>query len=514
MTNMGSDIKQMYVDLNELLEDICQFLSEDKLKKLSPKDQNLAESLINRSKIQLQEIAKIQSNEEYMVMDKKVIKMDEDKITNSVDDDFNRNNAAVMVMEEMKYAYVDLPAKEASKEIKYGFIFMKRKFLLGFEKMKRVYASMHNGWLLIYFTERDTKPICNFNLRNYEAKECDGDKTDFQLISTMQGKETHHFLAQTPKDVRQWVTQINKCHDHAIMKFKMKAFEKQYLASEYNIQYDGVSDDEADSIYEELKTDPKSEKSNKTLIVSTDIFAMKPPLPGRSSTNDKSNKKTIKVIHSQPVVKTLPVHDSSDEDLGSYHEIEMEKDVKDQYLSNTTRGFGDSEADSFSDDNEDSIYEQFSTIQEKVRGLAVRSVNEISSEPNNGQLSFGIFPVLSSGPNNTKISTSDLNPRSQTSSPTSSSHALRERPIDGSNRIITEVDIIFEGSPKSMVNSLSEDSQGYTHHQCTVQKTEGHAKGIGNEGIPALLTKPKLKNKPSISLKPSILPTSVTARKH
>nr|CAI5854993.1 unnamed protein product [Callosobruchus analis] len=56
------------------LSDICKFLSSEKLTSLPQKDKKLAESLIRRSKRQLQEISKIQctvQNEEYVIMDRK-----------------------------------------------------------------------------------------------------------------------------------------------------------------------------------------------------------------------------------------------------------------------------------------------------------------------------------------------------------------------------------------------------------------------------------------------------------
>ncbi|VEN64079.1 unnamed protein product [Callosobruchus maculatus] len=71
---MEMDFKKLYYDLNDLLEDICKFLSSEKLANLPQKDKKLAESLIRRSKRQLQEISKIQctaQNEEYVIMDRK-----------------------------------------------------------------------------------------------------------------------------------------------------------------------------------------------------------------------------------------------------------------------------------------------------------------------------------------------------------------------------------------------------------------------------------------------------------
>lgn len=63
-----------------MFSDICKFLSGDKLGKLSYKDQRLAESLITRSKKQLQDIAKIQPtlqcNEDYVIMNSQGTKTD------------------------------------------------------------------------------------------------------------------------------------------------------------------------------------------------------------------------------------------------------------------------------------------------------------------------------------------------------------------------------------------------------------------------------------------------------
>ncbi|KAJ8930859.1 hypothetical protein NQ314_016278 [Rhamnusium bicolor] len=225
---METDIKKMYLNLNELLEDICKFLSSEKLGTLSPKDKKLADSLINRSKVQLQEISKIQqlsSNEAYVDMgNKKVLVIEEEEGKNNIYSSVDDNNAdteTTLIEEGTVYPYKDLSAKDASQEVKWGYISMKRKFLLGFEKMKRIYATIHNQWLIIYFSDKDVKPICTFDLKNYEAKEADSDRsTNFELMCTSPDRKIYYFMALTRKDMLQWVAHINRCHDTVVLMSK------------------------------------------------------------------------------------------------------------------------------------------------------------------------------------------------------------------------------------------------------------------------------------------------------
>lgn len=56
-----------FFELNYIL-DICKFLDKDKLSSLLPHERAIADSLINRSKVQLQEISKIT---DYVHMDRR-----------------------------------------------------------------------------------------------------------------------------------------------------------------------------------------------------------------------------------------------------------------------------------------------------------------------------------------------------------------------------------------------------------------------------------------------------------
>nr|XP_023011883.1 src kinase-associated phosphoprotein 2-like [Leptinotarsa decemlineata] len=392
---MGTDYKKMYLELNGLLEDICEFLSSEKLDNLSVKDKRLAESLINRSKKQLQEIAKVQINDEYVPMDKMETKKEtkeedgecEGDIYSFVDDCMPKIDVPI-IEEVVPLSYLDFPAKDAPQGLKYGYISMRRKFLLGFEVMKRIYATIRKEWLLIYWGERDLKPMCTFNLHNFQAKESEGDKNYFELFGT--DKKIYHFMALTHKDMKQWVVSINKCHDDLVRKKKsMPIIQSENPYSNDVVPHSNKDDiyEEGDEIYSELKPDVPG-SIPKTMTVFPNVFVVKPPLPlGRPGTNKPKLPKRV----SPPVVKPLtPTNHSSDEDLGSYEEIftntgnnnvlpppkPLSDEEDDSYhvmsggrkasrsLSNSTKSL-----DSFSAGSGDSIYQVFSDLKPQIRQL-------------------------------------------------------------------------------------------------------------------------------------------------
>nr|CAI5854992.1 unnamed protein product [Callosobruchus analis] len=241
------------------LSDICKFLSSEKLTSLPQKDKKLAESLIRRSKRQLQEISKIQctvQNEEYVIMDRK-----------------GSCSRPSMIMNNSIFAMIsDLPAKDA-ESVKCGHLSMKRKILLGFEKMKRVYANIHHDILLIYYSEKDSKPVGLIDLTNYTAKENpQSNSRNFNLICDTPGQKTLHFMAPTKEEMIQWVWQINKIHDGLIE----PDLESCSSDRDYDVMKEVPStqkrSNESDELYEELETvkdklhksasdDPKKSKS-------------------------------------------------------------------------------------------------------------------------------------------------------------------------------------------------------------------------------------------------------------
>ncbi|CAH1964414.1 unnamed protein product [Acanthoscelides obtectus] len=280
---MEMDFKQLYYDLNDLLEDICKFLSNEKLTNLSQTDRTLAESLIQRSKKQLQEISRIQctaQNEEYVIMDRK--------------DDTREDKEAITANKTILYK--DLPAQD-TESVKCGYILMKRKILLGFGKMKRVYANIHNDVLLIYYTEKDSKPIGLIDLKNYTAKEnTESTSRNFNLICDSPEQKPLHFIAPTREEMMQWVWQINKIHDGLIE----PDLESVSSDAEYDVMKNNPctpkKSTESDELYEELET----VKDKLRVSNLNERVEIRPPLPGRI----QLKKSPIKVA--PPVVKSLP----------------------------------------------------------------------------------------------------------------------------------------------------------------------------------------------------------------
>jgi hypothetical protein len=71
---MAVEVDELYTNLNQLLEDICKFLTDKSTyEKLSPLARRQADALISRSKQQLQEIEKVSTdcNVAYVDMEKR-----------------------------------------------------------------------------------------------------------------------------------------------------------------------------------------------------------------------------------------------------------------------------------------------------------------------------------------------------------------------------------------------------------------------------------------------------------
>ncbi|CAG9828747.1 unnamed protein product [Diabrotica balteata] len=379
---MGSDFEQMYFDLNALLQDICKFLSSDKLEKLSPKDQKLAESLINRSKQQLQNIAKIQPplqpSEDYVIMNNPVPNEDDDKpndIYSSVEDLHNisenlSNRHSVITQSSEIKLFTDLPAREASQSTKAGWIYMKRKFLLGFEKMKRVYATIHKNCLLIYLNEKELKPLSTFNLEYFEAKESNGDKCNFQLTSTMpDDTKILHFIALTHKDMLQWTTHINSCHDKAITQYKIEEDTISLPETVYNISPDEDEDD-SDGIYEQLTMVKKPATLNQPSLQPSMADSNSPlnsptklqPFLRRGS----KTKGPLKIPPPQIKPRVLEKQSSVESDV-SYHEISSYNVGNKDFNSDSINSL--EVDDSFSEGSVDSTYETFSNVQQTIKNF-------------------------------------------------------------------------------------------------------------------------------------------------
>ncbi|CAH1964413.1 unnamed protein product [Acanthoscelides obtectus] len=174
---------------------------------------------------------------------------------------------------------------------------MKRKILLGFGKMKRVYANIHNDVLLIYYTEKDSKPIGLIDLKNYTAKEnTESTSRNFNLICDSPEQKPLHFIAPTREEMMQWVWQINKIHDGLIE----PDLESVSSDAEYDVMKNNPctpkKSTESDELYEELET----VKDKLRVSNLNERVEIRPPLPGRI----QLKKSPIKVA--PPVVKSLP----------------------------------------------------------------------------------------------------------------------------------------------------------------------------------------------------------------
>ncbi|XP_018578477.1 uncharacterized protein LOC108916653 isoform X2 [Anoplophora glabripennis] len=493
---METDYQKMYNNLTVLLQDICQFLNSDKLGSLSHRDKKIVESLITRSKVQLQEISKIQTIsvcEEYVDMDSKK-------------DDVNKN-VEITVQDEPSCPYDDLPAREASQIVKYGFMYMRRRFLLGFEKMKRVYGAVHNKWLLIYYTEKDLKPICTFNLKNYEAKETDGSKsTNFELMSTLYSK-VYYFMALTPKDMLQWVVNINRCHDNVVIQSKEFDLEKNNVSLEEDIgeHYDTVIpasenhneelEDEEDDIYLELDDIMKpSQNNNKTSQKTTDYDPnIGPPLPRRRPQKDEP------VPVSSPLINRL---NSSEESLASYDDIKELAKAPEQS----------------SEDDEDATYEAFVHVKHRITKMSnplpeenKEEMNETTEHSETNNTTIIKRGVTESKNETTVVSIKDKIEKYQTST-AKEDVSIDSEGIPKLNK--RNVNLFFQGSIKKSNTPPDVESKNDVNRvnikSCDNVASESKIIVKGAIGlnppvikkVPTVPLKPKVRDRPSIGKRP------------
>ncbi|EFA11527.2 uncharacterized protein blow [Tribolium castaneum] len=282
---MAVTVEDLCSNLNKLLNDICKFLSDEvNYEQLSPLARKQAEELINRSKEQLLNITRVSldNNGAYVDMEKRPsnAETDEDD-TNAIYsavDESTIVRCATPVVEIPINPYANLPAKDVSQEIKYGYLTWRYKIILKFEKNRRVYAGLHNNWMLVYSSEKDCKPLQAFNLKFHKAqivanKQKKNPPQDFELVCTLGEGKTYYFLTSTHKDVQQWISHINKCHNN------LNTCEEPPLSD---------SDDDISQTYDTI-LEPISIKNDKKNDIETNDFSQnKPPdLParGRIKTN-------------------------------------------------------------------------------------------------------------------------------------------------------------------------------------------------------------------------------------
>ncbi|XP_066152865.1 uncharacterized protein [Euwallacea fornicatus] len=277
-------------EIDSLLEEIHKYLKRRKpgSAKLSPKDRKLAEELIGRSKRHLQQMITIANREETYdaigetnsgeLHNTKSPSETESYVDMSKNNDIPpalpEKNPALVTQPRAKFLptapeptscpYKELPAKHVSPDAKNGSLSLRRKMFSIFDRSSTVFGAIHENWLLVYHSVKDTKPFRALDLKEYEAKEdCydtftnDGSKefkrnkaaSSFTVFSTnYEDKSYYSFVAATYKDMTQWVTKINKSHDQAM------SAGKNSHNSDYEIVDDpNISDDnKGENIYNEI----------------------------------------------------------------------------------------------------------------------------------------------------------------------------------------------------------------------------------------------------------------------
>ncbi|KRT82200.1 Pleckstrin homology domain containing protein [Oryctes borbonicus] len=289
---MKTSVQHMCEDLDQLLKDICDFLSNQINDDHLTESQRLfANRLVQRSKQQLTQISTVSmalstdDDSSYVDMNKQsaTIEIEEPTYEDGQDSEYTPVVCEEITTTKIVCPYKDLPAKDIDEvSEKSGPLERKSRFLL-FNNQKKYFAAMKGNWLLLYCTRTAVKAVDSLNLSNFLAKPTEGMRTKtFELVCTTSQK-TFYFVAQTPKDMVQWVACINK-----------KTGPKEEVT--YINQVETREDEEEENVYEPLKTNDQPAKD-------TLKHKMKPlpPLPKTSGNtyilrHDKPNHSPTELI--------------------------------------------------------------------------------------------------------------------------------------------------------------------------------------------------------------------------
>ncbi|KAK9889315.1 hypothetical protein WA026_004595 [Henosepilachna vigintioctopunctata] len=210
---MAEEIDSIYMTLNELLNDICKFLDNEVNKEvLSPEARKQANLLINRSKKQITILESECKTGGYLPMDRKISAPNEPP---PISDNVLSTSKSVLSLEiSDRYFFAsDLPARNLPPDGKNGTLSWKIKIFFGFERMQKIYAGIFENYLLVYRCDKDLKPIHIYNLLNHKASPLSDNDDEIRFLLLNNKTEfIYQFMAQTNKDMVQWVTRINKCH--------------------------------------------------------------------------------------------------------------------------------------------------------------------------------------------------------------------------------------------------------------------------------------------------------------
>ncbi|XP_066247014.1 uncharacterized protein [Euwallacea similis] len=366
-------------EIDLLLKEIYEYLKRRKVgsAELSPKDRKLAEELIERSKKHLQQIIMITSKEETYDA---IGETNSSELHNNIKSpsetesyvDMSKNNdippalpeknpvlitqlrvkPIPITTEPTSCPYKELPAKYVSPEAKNGTLSLRRKMFSIFDRSSTVFGAIHENWLLIYRSVKDTKPFRALDLKEYEAKEdyydssmSDGSKefrknkatSSFTVFSTnYEDKSYYSFAAATYKDMTQWVAKINKSHDQAMSAGKNSRNSDYEIVDNPNIS----DDNKGENIYNEIDS------------LNSQVLMNKRPPPNL------------------PLKSTTEIEKIVDED-DMYQEvscIDAKSDLKSENSFN-------------SEPKKDQTYDELASIEDKVKGLESKSnIRKIEKE--------------------------------------------------------------------------------------------------------------------------------------
>ncbi|KAF7271553.1 PH domain-containing protein blown fuse [Rhynchophorus ferrugineus] len=356
--DMEQSDEEFYLDINNLLYEICDFLKKAS-NNLTSADKSQAQNLIDKCKKQLIVLAKNKTNSapDYVVMSSDVtppppppllpkkfigaVKSTETVSKSEPSHDYSNTDtlqSSQVSVENSESAcpYNDLPAKNVEKAEKDGELMFHKKLFI-FDHSKKIYAVIQNSWLLLYGSKSSSKPFYALHLRYYDAEKDKADlneledsrketftlkikkKAPFKVFHTLNKDKIFNFTAESSKERRQWVCSIKKEHSVAVA--------SDYLGVESTPNQDDL--DNGENIYDVVNICHQDNVPKKEEKVAGPALPLKPRIlePPRSSRSSVSSEMEI---YDELVIKK-PTSESDVSDNEDYCEL-------DQFLVNRGKG--------------------------------------------------------------------------------------------------------------------------------------------------------------------------------
>ncbi|XP_022902111.2 uncharacterized protein [Onthophagus taurus] len=209
---LNGNVNSLVGDIEALLKDICEFLGNNVNDGFSKEQKSLAEKLINRSKSQLQTIAKFtvdtpESDASYVDMTPKVPPKPIPKYITPTES----NTTIELITKDCPYK--SMSVLDAKSDNHWGYLERKKTVWFLEHQIKQL-AIIVDSWLLIYTSEKDIKPIEFVDLEMTTVKyvntgdvKCKKQARSFELISP---SKNYQFLVKNAKDLDQWITALRK----------------------------------------------------------------------------------------------------------------------------------------------------------------------------------------------------------------------------------------------------------------------------------------------------------------